>query len=317
MSNIKILAYQARAEALVQLPQFEAIVRSAAQSLNLNYTVDVKSVDSILIKLRRKSSAVTPLALHDLLRATIFLSSDYRELLVLISNFTSLPGYQLQTSVMGPNNLWGYRGVSSNFKVGPIWAEVQYHTPESFHSKKTHSDPIYAQWRNYEVGSELQIPATLKPVLAADVRRSKRLWTTWYRHLPPQAKINLEELAMYYPSYANPQKNPMTDVDRRWYHDVVMPYFQIRVVRFAWSSSLKKWPDLWMEPGPIPTITVTREWARQKLDERRKRLVHESLHLVGMQHDESIGYSTHPERDTFSMRVYHQILAGHPWRSHK
>lgn len=74
------------------------------------------------------------------------------------------------------------------------------------------------------------------------------------------------------------------------------------------SDSTKKWPDLWVDrSADPPVITVTREWAAQTPAERRKRLVHELLHLVGMEHNEQIGYSTHPERDTFSMTVYHAI----------
>ena len=83
--------------------------------------------------------------------------------------------------------------------------------------------------------------------------------------------------------------------------------FGIKKLNIEWSDSKAKWPDIWVELGKVPVITVTREWARQDKDERRKRLVHEYLHIIGMEHDESKGYSTYPERDSYSMRVYRAL----------
>jgi hypothetical protein len=84
----------------------------------------------------------------------------------------------------------------------------------------------------------------------------------------------------------------------------------IKSVYIDWSDSDKKWPDIWVKLCKIPVITVTAEWARQGADERRKRLVHELLHIKGYEHDEKIGYSTYPEKDTFSMKIYNSIKQG-------
>ena len=102
----------------------------------------------------------------------------------------------------------------------------------------------------------------------------------------------------------------MEEGDIRFVREVLLPWSRVRAVRIAWSDSTKAWPDIWIELGEIPVITVTREWARQGVHERRKRLVHEFLHLRGMEHDESIGYSTRPERDSYSMKVYKEYLLG-------
>jgi len=84
----------------------------------------------------------------------------------------------------------------------------------------------------------------------------------------------------------------------------MMRTFNIGALELERSSSRKKWPDIWITKGKVPRITVTQEWAKQGIDERRKRLVHEFLHLAGMEHNEAIGYSTHPSKDTLSMEVY-------------
>jgi ssRNA-specific RNase YbeY (16S rRNA maturation enzyme) len=72
------------------------------------------------------------------------------------------------------------------------------------------------------------------------------------------------------------------------------------------SDSKKVWPDIWISGD---TVTVTQEWARQNADERRKRLVHECLHLVGLNHGKIDGleYSTYPAKDKYSMKVYRRI----------
>jgi hypothetical protein len=107
-------------------------------------------------------------------------------------------------------------------------------------------------------------------------------------------------------------RNPMTIDDRRWVTDVLMPMFHIPALRFAWSTSTKRWPDLWIELSGIPRVTITREWCRQPLHERRKRLVHELVgHLAfGWGHMEKKGFSTYPAKDTISMAIYRDILKG-------
>lgn len=92
-----------------------------------------------------------------------------------------------------------------------------------------------------------------------------------------------------------------------------MRHFSIRKLRLKTSSSLEKWPDIWIEEvRGIPTITVTEEWAKQGTDERRKRLLHEVLHTQGLQHGKigKLNYSTHPEEDNYSKAMYRRILSG-------
>lgn len=88
----------------------------------------------------------------------------------------------------------------------------------------------------------------------------------------------------------------------------LLPWANVKSVIIAYSSSTKKWPDIWIQLGEVPVITVTKEWARQDVHERRKRLVHEFLHIKGMEHDEKIGYSTVPARDSYSMKVYKSLI---------
>lgn len=91
----------------------------------------------------------------------------------------------------------------------------------------------------------------------------------------------------------------------------LLPWAEVHAVHIEWSNSTKKWPDIWCYPYERPPrIVVTREWARQNVHERRKRLTHEFLHLRGMEHDERIGYSTVPARDSYSMKVYKEYLLG-------
>ena len=88
----------------------------------------------------------------------------------------------------------------------------------------------------------------------------------------------------------------------------LLPYFRIEKIAIEPNDSPETYPDIWVSMGGVfPVITVTGEWAKQDVDERRKRIVHEFLHIRGMNHDEKIGYSTYPKRDTFSKRVYERI----------
>jgi len=59
-----------------------------------------------------------------------------------------------------------------------------------------------------------------------------------------------------------------------------------------------------------PVITVTQEWAAQQFPERMKRIVHEMLHIKGFEHDRKLQYSTYPDKDVFSVRVYNDIMFG-------
>ena len=98
--------------------------------------------------------------------------------------------------------------------------------------------------------------------------------------------------------------------DRRFLTEKAMPYFGVKALKIEFSTSRKKYPDIWISFNQVPIITVTDEWKKQSLTNRRSRLTHELLHIFGMEHDESIGYSTFPARDKFSMRVYKHILGG-------
>ena len=101
------------------------------------------------------------------------------------------------------------------------------------------------------------------------------------------------------------------DEDTKFIRNVLLPWSGIRVVYISESSSTKKWPDIWLSyKNGIPMIIVTQEWRRQNTPERRKRIVHEFLHLCGMEHDESIGYNTIPAKDSFSKRVYRSLING-------
>ena len=103
--------------------------------------------------------------------------------------------------------------------------------------------------------------------------------------------------------------NVISEGDRKFIVERALPYFGVEKINIRWSSSFKKYPDIWLSyRNGLPVITVTREWKRQSPDERRKRIVHEFLHITGMQHDRAIGYSTYPNQDTFSMRVYRDII---------
>lgn len=90
-----------------------------------------------------------------------------------------------------------------------------------------------------------------------------------------------------------------------------LKYFGIRSIRIERSESKDKHPDIWVRPNMVPpTITVTDEWSRQPYHERMKRVVHELLHIRGLEHNDTVEYSTYPDKDRFSVRVYKDILAG-------
>ena len=101
--------------------------------------------------------------------------------------------------------------------------------------------------------------------------------------------------------------------DVRFIRTKLMPWVDLRELVIQWSASEKKWPDIWVEQGRVPVITVTREWARQGVHERRKRLVHEGLHLRGLKHGRIGGleYSTKPSRDEYSVKIYQELVGMH------
>ena len=101
----------------------------------------------------------------------------------------------------------------------------------------------------------------------------------------------------------------ISEKDIEFLEKKVLPYFGLKSIAINYSPSTERWPDIWIKLDKVPPmITVTREWARQSVHERRKRLTHEFLHLTGMEHDESIGYSTYPSRDSYSKKVYKELI---------
>jgi len=89
----------------------------------------------------------------------------------------------------------------------------------------------------------------------------------------------------------------------------LLPWSGIKSVKLAYSPSKAKYPDIWVSLNHVPIITVTREWASHDVHLRRSQLVHEFLHLMGMKHDSSIGYNSHPDKDSFSKMVYMKLIA--------
>ena len=90
-----------------------------------------------------------------------------------------------------------------------------------------------------------------------------------------------------------------------------LPYFGILKVLLRTDLSKARWPDIWCTPyADPPVITVTETWRRKPLHSRRSELVHELLHLKGLEHGVYHGlvYSTLPHLDTYSKAVYRRIL---------
>lgn len=100
--------------------------------------------------------------------------------------------------------------------------------------------------------------------------------------------------------------------DKKFVETKLLPWAGIKAVILKWSDSTARWPDIWVTFGRgLPTITMTAEWERQNVHERRKRLVHEFLHIKGLNHPRNGGmgigkfvYSTYPDKDTYSKYVY-------------
>lgn len=89
-----------------------------------------------------------------------------------------------------------------------------------------------------------------------------------------------------------------------------MRVFGIRKLAISWSNSTLSYPDIWVTfRERFDEITVTREWARQDVDERRKRLIHELLHIKGLKHGRFGGYyyATVPTEDSYSKMVYDDL----------
>ena len=104
-------------------------------------------------------------------------------------------------------------------------------------------------------------------------------------------------------------KEQITTGDIEFVRHVLLPWSEVRAIYLEWDNSKKVYPDIWLSyRGRIPMITVTREWARQTMKERHKRLVHEFLHILGMEHDGSIDYNTYPNKDKYSEKMYRRLI---------
>ncbi len=99
---------------------------------------------------------------------------------------------------------------------------------------------------------------------------------------------------------------PKSDVD--FVKNILLPWSGVKAVRLFWSDSRKKWPDIWVQRGAIPIITLTAEWRSHDVHLRRSQLVHEFLHLQGLEHNDMIGYSTYPEKDFYSKKIYRELI---------
>ena len=91
----------------------------------------------------------------------------------------------------------------------------------------------------------------------------------------------------------------------------LMPWIGAKAVYIAWSRSKAKWPDIWVEQrNGIPMITVTQEWRSHDKHLRRSQLVHEGLHILGMEHGRigKYDFNTHPELDSYSKYVYRSLI---------
>jgi len=86
--------------------------------------------------------------------------------------------------------------------------------------------------------------------------------------------------------------------------------FNIKRVKIAYDDSKAKYPDLWVILNRIPVIVVTDEFLRQNRMEREKRITHEFLHLVGLQHGKigNLDYNTVPEKDSYSLAIYKKVI---------
>lgn len=94
-----------------------------------------------------------------------------------------------------------------------------------------------------------------------------------------------------------------------------MKYFGVRMLKLEFSDSKKTYPDIWISlDGQMPKITVTREWMKQSSQERHKRLAHElgGHYAFKWNHNEymdKVGFSTYPNKDTMSPRIYKDLIS--------
>ena len=98
----------------------------------------------------------------------------------------------------------------------------------------------------------------------------------------------------------------LTASDARWVEERLLPYLGVESIQITQDKDYDKtYPDIWVQGG---VITITREWARQGLHERRKRLLHEGLHLAkGFGHgarERAMGFFSQPAKDSYTKKLY-------------
>ena len=98
----------------------------------------------------------------------------------------------------------------------------------------------------------------------------------------------------------------LTSADAKWVEDQLLPYLGVNSLQIEQDDEYdRKYPDIWIQ-GSV--ITVTKEWARQDVHERRKRLLHEGLHYAkGFGHgprERAMGYYSQPDKDVYTRELY-------------
>lgn len=183
--------------------------------------------------------------------------------------------------------------------------------------KKKGLEEIYQKYGGLHNGVRIQIDG--KTYVIVDPPRTS-FWTKdslktgayFKRHNDWPTLEQLAKLPKEPAPVDNPHSGHVSAADQKWIKAVLMPYFKIKALRISWSDSQKKYPDIWCQlKAKPPHITVTAEWARQNVDERRKRLVHECIHIAwGIEDNRPVQgfyYSTYPDKDTFSQAIYFRI----------
>ena len=102
----------------------------------------------------------------------------------------------------------------------------------------------------------------------------------------------------------------LTSADAKWVEDQLLPYLGVDSLEIQQDAEYEKtYPDIWIR-GSV--ITVTKEWARQDVHERRKRLLHEGLHYAkGLGHgpkERAMGYYSQPDKDVYTRDLYKRVF---------
>jgi hypothetical protein len=107
------------------------------------------------------------------------------------------------------------------------------------------------------------------------------------------------------------QRRELTPGDSSFIH-FLMRRYKVTKLAIAFSESTKVWPDLWIELGETPRISLTREWASHDKDLRRSQILHEFCHIGGLEHGKKgkLDFNTHPNRDSYSKNLYRQLISG-------